>query len=125
MTDESGTAQIVVQPLPGPGPRVQVSSNGGIEPVWSRDGRRLFYRANKKFVVATVATTPTFTVTSRDVFADDRFLLAAAPHANYDVAPDGKSLLVVEALEDPHILIVQNWAEEVRARLKSPASKPK
>jgi serine/threonine-protein kinase len=125
MTDESGTAQIVVQPLPGPGPRVQVSSNGGIEPVWSRDGRRLFYRANKKFMVATIAATPTFTVTARDVFADDRFLLAAAPHANYDVAPDGTSLLVLEALEDPKILIVQNWAEEVRARLKTPASKPK
>ena len=119
MSDESGSDQIVVQPFSGAGPRVQVSSNGGIEPVWSRDGTRLFYRANKKFMVATVTTKPTFTVASRKVFAEDRFLLAAAPHANYDVAPDGKSLLVVEALDDPQILIVHNWAEELRTRLKA------
>jgi Tol biopolymer transport system component len=118
MTDESGSDQIVVQPFHG-GPRVQVSSNGGIEPVWSRDGSRLFYRANKRFIVATVSTKPVFTIKSREVFADDRFLLAAAPHANYDVAPDGKSLLVLESLDEPQILIVHSWAEEVRTRLKA------
>jgi serine/threonine-protein kinase len=118
MTDESGSDQIVVQPFHG-GPRVQVSSNGGIEPVWSRDGSRLFYRANKRFIVATVSTKPVFTIKSREVFADDRFLLAAAPHANYDVAPDGKSLLVLESLDEPQILIVHSWAEEVRTRFKA------
>jgi serine/threonine-protein kinase len=116
MTDESGSDQVVVQPLHGPGARVQVSSNGGIEPVWSRDGRRLFYRANKKFMAATVTTGSTFAVLSRDVFSDDKFLQAAAPHANYDVSPDGKSLLVLEAVEDPQIHIIHNWGEEVRAR---------
>jgi len=123
MTNESGSDQIVVQPMFGPGARVQVSSNGGIEPVWSRDGRHLFYRANRQFVRATVTTAPVFAVTSREVFADDPFLVAAAPHANYDVSPDGESLLVVEAVEDPQIVIVHNWAEEVRARLKGRAAR--
>jgi serine/threonine-protein kinase len=118
MTNESGSDQIVVQSMVGPTARVQVSSNGGIEPVWSRDGHSLFYRTNKQFMVATVATEPTFAVTSREVFADDKFLLATAPHANYDVSPDGKSLLVVEPVDDPQIVIVLDWAEEVRARLK-------
>jgi hypothetical protein len=96
---------------------VQVSANGGTEPVWSRDGRRLFYRAAKRFMVVTVTTTPTFAVTSRDILFGDTFVTAAAPHANYDVTPDGKSLLVLQAVEDPQILIVHNWAAEVRERL--------
>jgi serine/threonine-protein kinase len=120
VTDESGSDQVVVQPLSGPGARVQVSVNGGAEPVWSRDGRRLFYRANKKFVAVTATTTPAFAVTSRDVLFDDTFVTAAAPHANYDVTPDGKRLLVLEAVEDPQIFIVSNWGTEVRARLSRP-----
>jgi len=119
VTDESGSEEVVVQPLGGPGRRVQVSLTGGTEPVWSRDGGRLFYRANRKFIVATVTTEPAFAVVSRAVFGQDRFVPAASPHANYDVAPDGKHLLVLEPLEDSPILIVRNWATEVRAKLKA------
>jgi Tol biopolymer transport system component len=118
VTDESGSDQVVVQPFPGPGVRVQVSSRGGREPVWSPDGRRLFYRANKKFMTALITSIPTLAVVSRDVFGDDGFVTASAPHANYDVSPDGKRLLVLEAVEDEHLVIVHNWSSEVRARLR-------
>jgi hypothetical protein len=93
-----------------------VSRNGGVEPVWSRDGRQLFYRGSKKFVAANVTTSPTFSVLSREVLFDDSFVPASAPHANYDVSPDGKHFLVLAAVENPQILIVHNWAAEVRAR---------
>lgn len=106
-----------MQPFPGPGARVQVSSRGGTEPVWSRDGHRLFYRGNKKFMSATVITTPSFAVVSRNVVFDDTFVPAAAPHANYDVSLDGKQLLVLEAVEDAQLFVVHNWGAEVRARL--------
>ena len=118
VTDESGADQVVVQPFPGPGARVQVSSRGGREPVWSRDGR-LFYRANRKFMTATVTTTPAFAVVSREVFCDDRFVTAVAPHANYDVSRDGKRLLVLEAVEDEQMVIVHNWGAAVRGRLRA------
>jgi hypothetical protein len=117
VTDESGADQVVVQPFPGPGQRIQVSSNGGTEPVWSHDSRRLYYRANKKFMAARFNTSPAFAVLSRNVLFDDTFVTAAAPHANYDVSPDGRQLLVLEAVEDPEIVIVHNWSAEVRARL--------
>jgi Tol biopolymer transport system component len=119
VTEETGSDQVVVQPLSRPGPRVQVSSNGGTEPVWSRDGKRIFYRAQRKFMVATVSSASSFAVVSRDVFRDDRFATANAPHANYDVSLDGKQLLVLEAVEDPQIVVVHNWAAEVRARLRT------
>jgi serine/threonine-protein kinase len=119
VTDESGSEQVVVQPFAGTGVRVQVSSNGGSEPLWSRDGSQLFYRGNKKFLAATFATVPTFAVKSRDELFDDRFVSASAPHANYDVSLDGKRFLVLEAVEDAQLFVVHNWAVEVRAQLRA------
>ena len=54
-TDESGRGEVVVQPFPGPGGRVQVSANGGSEPVWARDGKRLFYRGDGHLIAARIA----------------------------------------------------------------------
>jgi Tol biopolymer transport system component len=116
VTDASGTSQVVVQPLPGPGAKVQVSIRGGTEPVWSRDGRRLFYRSEGKFRVADVSETPTFHVVSQTDFMDDTYLPLPVPHANYDVTPDGRKLLVLKG-NQPEILVVHDWAAEVKAKL--------
>ena len=118
MTDESGTGQVVVQPFRGSGPRIQISSGGGSEPVWAPDGRRLFYRSNGHFVTASIATAPEFRVTSTTNFMDDTYRKYTAPHANYDVSPDGKKLLVVKG-ETPRLIVVSNWWSEVRGRLQS------
>src|SRR5207237_4069750 len=64
VTNESGIDQVVVQPFPGPGAHVQVSTSGGVEPVWSRDGRRLFYRAGRQVMAASVRTDRQFAVVS-------------------------------------------------------------
>jgi serine/threonine-protein kinase len=109
-------SQVIVVPLPGPGARVQVSVRGGSEPVWSRDGRRIFYRSDGKFMVADVSTTPTFHVTARVEFMEDRYLHSPAPHANYDVTPDGKRLLVLEG-EPQRLRVAHDWSSEVRAKL--------
>jgi len=122
VTGEAGVPQVVVQPLSGHGPKVQVSVRGGNEPVWSRDGHRIFYRAEGKFKVANVSAAPTFHVTSRADFMDDRYLPSGAPHANYDVSPDGSGLLVLKG-EAQRLLVVYNWGSEVAARLDGPARK--
>lgn len=119
VTDESGSRQVVVQPFPGPGPRIQVSTNGGTEPVWSHDGRRIFYRGLRKMIAAHVVTTPTFAVVSRDELIDDVFQPAVSPHANYDIAPDGKHFLMLKGVEPLGLIVVHNWADAVRARLRS------
>ena len=116
VTTESGNPQVMVQPLPGPGGRVQISIHSGSEPVWTRDGRRIFYRAENKFKVAEVAETPSFHVTARRDFMDDTYLPQAVPHANYDVTPDGTSLLVLKG-EQQRLLVVYNWAMEARSKL--------
>ena len=90
VTGESGSPQVVVQPFPGPGSRTQVSVRGGTEPVWSHDGRRLFYRDTQHLIAANVSTTSSFSVTSRETLFTDDFVRYSLPHANYDVSPDGK-----------------------------------
>ena len=42
-SNESGRVEVYVQPFPGPGPRVQISTNGGVRPMWRRDGRELYF----------------------------------------------------------------------------------
>jgi len=116
-TDESGAQQVVVQPFPGPGARVQVSVDGGSEPVWAANGNRLFYRGAQHIVAATFAATPTFAILSRTPLFEDTYILGRAPHANYDVSPDGSAFLLIKAVEDPQVIVVHNWAAELRARM--------
>ena len=122
VTNGSGRDEVVVQPFPGPGPRTLVSSKGGREPIWSRDGRRLFYREGEQLVAANVRAAPGFSVASRDVLFRDRFIRGAY-HANYDVMPDGAHLLLLEPTEQSQLMVVHNWADEARHRLRAGASR--
>jgi serine/threonine-protein kinase len=115
-TDETGSSEVVVQAFDGSGGRVQVSLRGGDEPVWSRDGRRLFYRGEGKFKVAEVSGAPTFHVISRADFMGDEYIPAPAPHANYDVSPDGRKLLVLKAGQ-VRLVVVHGWDADFRAHL--------
>jgi eukaryotic-like serine/threonine-protein kinase len=118
VTDESGSEQVVIQPFPGPGPRVQVSTKGGSEPVWSRDGRRVFYRADGKVMAADLVASPGLTVASRTELFDDVFLEATSPHANYDVSPDGTKFLMLKRLDDQRLIVVHNWDAELQNQLR-------
>lgn len=119
VTDESGSRQVVVQPFPGPGSRVQISTTGGTEPVWSRDSRRLVYRGRGKFVAADLVTSPTLAVSKRTELIDDLYQPAISPHANYDLSPDGTKLLVVKGVDAQRLILVHNWTEEVRTQLRA------
>jgi Tol biopolymer transport system component len=118
VTDASGASQVVVQPFPGPGGQVQVSDDGGSEPVWARDGRRLFYRDGRHLIAASVRTTPTFAVTGRTALFADDYVFAQAPHANYDVSLDGSRFLMVKSTDEPSLYVVVGWLSELRTRLQ-------
>jgi serine/threonine-protein kinase len=118
VSDASGSNEIFVQPFPGPGARVQVSSRGGDEPVWARDGSRLFYRDGRNFVAVSFRTTPEFEVVGRQELFPDPFVKRSLPHANYDVSPDGSSFLFLRETADKEAVMIYNWISEVRAHLK-------
>jgi serine/threonine-protein kinase len=118
VTDASGASQVVVQPFPGPGGQVQVSVTTGTEPIWARDGKRIFYRDGRHMVAASVNTAGGFSVTGRtDLFADD-YVFATAPHANYDVAPDGNRFLMIRNEQTPEYVVVYGWRAELDARIR-------
>jgi len=90
--------------------------------VWSRDGRRLFYRDGTKFIAVSWEASPMFRVTSRTVLFDDTYVIGASPHANYDISPDGR-LLLLKPIEASQVIVVHNWIEEMRARLAGRAAR--
>ena len=117
VTNESGRDEVVVQPFPGPGGRVQLSAGGGTEPVWSRDGRRIFYRGSGKLMAAEIRTTPSFSVIARDTVLADTYVFATNPHANYDVLPDGAHFVFLEPDHSSEMVVVANWRAVLRARM--------
>jgi Tol biopolymer transport system component len=118
VTDESGSNEVVVQPFPGPGARVQVSSRGGEEPVWSPTGSKLYYRDNQSLIAVSYSTASGFQVTGRQTLFSDLFVKRSLPHANYDVSPDGSSFLFLQSTASNDAIVVYNWIAEVRERLK-------
>ena len=114
---ESGRPEIYVRPFPQQGARVQVSNEGGREPMWAPSGKVLYYRQASSFVGVNVTTSPTFSVGARTLVPDAGYA-APAIHQSYDVGPDGKSLLVLRpAGEGTEAIVVLNWARELRARV--------
>jgi serine/threonine-protein kinase len=121
---ETGIEEVYVQPFPGPGARVQVSIHGGGEPLWSHDGRKLFYRDQQNLLAAEIRTDGGgLSVGSRQVLFADNFLRRSLPHANYDVSPDGRKFLFLKATAEPQATVAYNWMAEVRAKLAAAESK--
>ena len=122
MSDESGRSEIYVQPYPGPGGKWQISTDGGTEPVWNRNGRELFYRNGNKMMAVEITTQPNFALGNPRVLFEGPYVLATVPISNYDVSPDGRRFLMVKPTEQAQaaptqINVVLNWFEELKRRV--------
>jgi hypothetical protein len=117
VSDETGQLEVYVRPFPGAGGRIQISSGGGSEPAWSVDGKRLFYRAGGRFMAATLAVAPTLDVVSRIEMFEDRYK-SGLFRSRFDVHPDGKHFVVLQpAAQSQEVVVVLDWATELRSRL--------
>jgi len=118
-SDETGRPEIYVRPFAGGGSggKVLVSEGGGSEPRWSPDGRTLYYRGVKDgmqyLVAARVAAGADFSVTARSPLFDVTDFDTAEPHANWDVAPDGRRFAMVDVGAMTSMVFVLNWPLEV------------
>jgi serine/threonine-protein kinase len=97
-SDESGADQVYVRAYLGPSAMSQVSVDGGTEPLWSKDGRELYYRAGNAMIAASVSTEGGLHVASRAVLFADR-LMANPFRTNYDVTRDGRRFIVIRSGE--------------------------
>jgi serine/threonine protein kinase/Tol biopolymer transport system component len=123
MSDESGRSEIYVQPYPGPGGKWQISTDGGTEPVWNRNGRELFYRNGNKMMAVEITTQPNFALGNPRVLFEGPYVLATVPISNYDVSPDGRRFLMLKGDEQSttatQINIVLNWFEDLKRRVQA------
>ena len=114
MSNVSGRNEVYVRPYPGPGPRYQISTNGGGDPVWSKSGTELFYHEPpEKWMSVDVQAEPGWR-------AGKPTLLFEGPYdSHYDVASDGRFVMIRAEPWAPitELRLVQNWFEELKARV--------
>jgi len=94
---------------------IPISSGGGTEPVWSRDGSKLFYRSSKEMMEVTIEPEPdirTGVGVPRPLFKDNSYE-RAGDLPDYDVASDGRFLMIQESAPS-RIEVVLNWFEELK-----------
>jgi Tol biopolymer transport system component len=120
-SNESGSHQIFVQTFPdGAGGRWQITSDGGVEPRWRRDGRELYFLApDGKLMAVPVSMGAAFTAGRPEVlFQTPLTVNRAQPgrDARYDVASDGRFLIVapVAAPAQTAFTIVVNWPSALK-----------
>jgi WD40 repeat protein len=122
-SNESGHYEIYVQPYPGPGGKLQISTDGGGEPLWNPNGRELFYRSGNKMMAVEIATQPSFSAgKSKMLFAGQyQASPSPVPNANFDVSPDGQRFLMVKPggqdQAATQINVVLNWFEELKQKV--------
>jgi hypothetical protein len=126
VSHRTGREEIWVQGYPDGAP-VRVSSNGGHEPLWSADGRELFYRQGDPIMAvgvdADASTEFSFTAPQR-LFVSSSVVRNGPGSRSYDVARDGRFLMIMSnetaaaAAAAGSIVVVQNFAEEVKQRVR-------
>jgi serine/threonine-protein kinase len=118
-SDESGRSEVYVRSFPDPTSRVQVSADGGNDPVWSRDGKRLYYRSLGAIFAATVNPGASFGVVARHRLFEKPFV-GNYGAAGYDASRDAGQLLMLRPNPDAtQLIVVANWPAELAARMAS------
>ncbi|HEY7612042.1 MAG TPA: protein kinase [Gemmatimonadales bacterium] len=128
VSDHSGSPEVYVRSMAGPGEEVQVSAHGGSEPLWGPEGRELFYKGGSargaELVRVELRTAPELEVVSRQALFPIGEIAGSAPHGNYDISPDGKTFVMVRRSPATRIIVLQNLPALVaRLREASPGAR--
>jgi eukaryotic-like serine/threonine-protein kinase len=114
-SDETGRFEVYMQAFPGPGGKTQISINGGVEPVWARSGRELFFRDGDKMMSVAMGSGGAPAGVPAVLF-QGRFVASTSVDRWYDVSPDGQRFLMLRAdagRAPATLTVVQEWASEL------------
>ena len=114
-SDESGIRQVYIAPFPGPGGKQQVSTNGGSDPVWRKDGKELFFLSEGKLMVAEVKTNGSgLDIGNAQLMFDAHSGFGSFAH--YDITPDGKHFIISTVGEGGSVPmnLVVNWNADLK-----------
>jgi len=118
VSNASGQAEVYVEPFPGPGGKLQVSTNGGNSPRWTAGGRELIFSSGNALMAVPITLSPT-------VRLGTPMRLFESPLVAWDVSSDGKQFVAIQssagaaAVTASPIHLVTNWFEELRQRVPS------
>ena len=103
MSTDSGGPQLYVQELTGDRRKRQVSTEGGVQPIWNPKGGELFYRSANRLMAVPITTGPNLTVGPPRVVLDGQYWTTPVglTNATYDVSPDGQRFLMLKESRGP------------------------
>ena len=118
----SGRYEIYVERYPELGMRQQISTDGGRLPIWSRDGRELFFSSpnGRQMLVVPVQPGTTLVAGRPQVLFEFAMLANSGGNRPYDIAPDGRFLIIRSGQAEAgggtasNMILVQNWTEELK-----------
>ena len=111
-SDESGQTEVYMRSYPANSDKVQISTDGGAKPIWSNDGNRIFFPHNRTMMMATIVKGPSPRVVSRQALFEGDYA------QEYDVAPDGRLLMLQTLPGNAELIVIPNWAAEVRVKTR-------
>jgi eukaryotic-like serine/threonine-protein kinase len=118
----SGRYEIYVERYPELGARQLISTGGGRLPLWSRDGRELFFASpdGRQMSAVAVQSATTLVAGRPQVLFELAMLVQAGGNRPYDIGPDGRFVIIRNAQGDTdsapasNLIVVQNWFEELK-----------
>jgi serine/threonine-protein kinase len=119
-SDESGRAEVYATTFPSPSKKILISTDGGVVPLWSRDGRILYYWniGRTTLLAVEITAAPTLAAgTPRKLF---EFSTESISYIRpYDITIDGSRFIIAGRaermpIEATRIMLVQNWFEELK-----------
>lgn len=117
-SNDSGRDEVYLQRWPPRGGKIAVSTRGGHTPLWSRDGREIFYREGAQLVAVRFDPANASLSRPQALFATGSFLTDDNIH-RFDVAADGRFLMIESdtAQRRDEIRVILNWTEEVKRKV--------
>jgi eukaryotic-like serine/threonine-protein kinase len=126
-SDETGSYEVYVRPYPetAGGGKWQISSNGGQVPVWSHDGKNLFFETlDNRISVAGYSVRGESFLAGKPRIWWDKPIYAPTSDENFDISSDGRRIAAMVSQQSPgdadravHAAFVVNFFEELRRKV--------
>jgi serine/threonine-protein kinase len=123
-TAVDATPDVYVRPFPNVNDaRWQVSSGGGSQPAWTRNGHELLYRAGRAMMSVPVDTSQGFSAHRAVKLFEADYLDTGGPVRNYDVSADGEKFVMIKNAGTrnqgavANLLVVVNWTAALESHL--------
>jgi serine/threonine protein kinase len=111
-SNATGPWEVWIRPFPGPGKAERISPNGGVDPVWSKDGRELFYVSSRQMMAVRITAGAALDFSTPVTLFESSYLHRPNAALAYDVTSDGRFLMMKRTnttAAAPGFQVVVNW----------------